>query len=410
MEVSSILYKNFDLLYRVASETDFVGSERAGFRFGCMYRDVLNNVSITLQIKDVTMSEYFFMKLHYSHVTKLSKFMFNQNFSKNKYNNEINKTVKSLNSLLETFSDHTKLDYSDSILPMGVLTCDVGIIITGNDLLRLISNDMGMLFKSVTDGNAVEKVDEYGNYTLKQDYYLTDDYKEKLDTFIINKFTNDLYNSILTVVSRSDHGSELFLANTIQRSTKQERIGLTEISNPYFTLNIIDDAKNITSQLSEYKQLNKGMDFTLNNTMFKFTMVTPVRVMIELLDIIPKGSLLFYNVNNLNNGKRISDYNEIPPCPNGLEALGKRYLDKMSDVIDTIYETYSKDQKEVITKILLSRPFDDVAFELQLSFNDINNFIAPYLESKDSTVSTDHVKYFINEMIKMAKIIGASIL
>lgn len=412
MEVSSIIYKNFDLLYRVASETDFIGSEKAGFRFGCMYRDVLNNVSVTLQLNSVTMSEYFFMKLHYSNVSRLSEFIYDTEYSKNKYNDEINKAIKGLNTTLKTFSEHTKLDYTDSVLPMGVLTCNVGIILTGNDLLRILSNDMGMLFKAITNNDAIENVDQYGNYKLKQGYYLRDDYHDKLDGFIINKFTNDLYNSILTLVSRSDHGSELFLANTIQRSTKNDRIGLTEILSPYFSLNLIDDAENIVSELSKYKNLNKGMKFTLDNTIMKFTIVAPVRVMLGLLELIPNNSLIFYNVNNLNIGKKIDDYNEIPQCPKGLEVLGQRYLKKLSDVINSIYDKYNNDQKEVLSKIIMSRPFDDVAFELKLSFNDINNYIAPYLEDSDNdgTVSNSQITYFINEIIKMAKAIGSSIL
>lgn len=405
MDVLSINYTNIQEIYNLMAMSDIRISDYNGFVFGNRHNEVLNNLAVTLHLSNVNMLEYAFMKLRYNSTTNLNgTFVYDKKYVSKQYP-EIYDSICRFNTTLNTIKEHTKSDFSTSVLPLGVLTDNVTIRLTGTDISNLFGNDFASLFRLATKNECVETTED-GQPIFKTNYNICN---EKMDKYVISKFTDDFYNFLLSTIKVHDNMSEIFLSNHIIRDNlSKDDVALLGVYNPYFLLDF-SKYSDLKGTLENYRKLSKNINFSLSNTKMKFILNTPISTFIEIISCIPLACLKFKNLTNLTIKKTMDSYANIPQCPESVKALKTRYHNAIEKIINSINENYMTDEN-LIKYIYMGFPFTNVAYELELSFNDINNYLVPLLDINSTEYSHNSTVTTINTIVRNAKIICKEIL
>lgn len=402
MKIDKITYLNISTLYDTLVGCDSTPSLR-GFIFGNKYINILNNISIKLKISDVTLTEYMFMKLEYSSVNIISDFSTDSEFVDNCYP-EIKDRLVQFTNLLNDAREHTNIDYFKGFAPLGSMTATVAVTLSGPDLARLFGVELSQFFVDVLGKEC--RIDEGNNHFHmdKIDVHT----RESLDTGIIDKFRADFYKSMYETCIKHDEMSEKFLNQIVFNNGSQ--VSLAYISNPEFTIDLINNPSECNDTLFNYKKLKYDESFSFHNTELTFVMNTPLIVFYELISVLPKESLLYYDLTNLITPKTADDYgNGLPDCPSELkDSFYNRFNGRLRSVINGIAEKYS-DDANIIKRIMLSKGFDTVTYEIKLSLFEIEYYLKSGLLTLDDSTrefSKGKTKDIANLIVKFSDVVS----
>jgi hypothetical protein len=151
MIVDRVDFLNIDTLFEIVVESSN-SNYYSSLKFGRTLNELLNHISITFQLSQVTMYEYLFLKRFTSTITDFFNKVVDSEVVKNTYPELYEKGIPTFLTFYETVNNEIEKNYLDFFLPSGFITGNCVVSITGLELRNFLGFDLGTFFKNASRG------------------------------------------------------------------------------------------------------------------------------------------------------------------------------------------------------------------------------------------------------------------
>ena len=409
MKIEKISVMNMDMLYDcVIQQMDSDKFKNAAY--GRNFSQLLNHITITMNLTDVTSYEYMFLKMYCSRVSPRfyndGESRIDHDAIKNLYPEIYQTALLPAISYVDKVNEENGCDkFTEYFLPTGVITSRAIITLTGTTVANIIELNPTIFFVKARGGECLlPKENETDENKFDPTYNLHED--ETFSNYIIATFVNNFYKFIVDKVKYVDVLSDSFNYSLYLNKGDEDDITLHSVINPLIQLDMVDDPiPEIGQKLEQCKKFTTGSDvfdksFTLQNTYIELTINTSFAVFLEFFAILPYEK--FTSMEALNIPASLSlDDTVIPPSPD--EKFTNRHVGRLTTVINEINKKYSSDTS-VLKKLELTTGYVPYHFMITISLADIDTYFLSYLEKNDN--SDNYVVYTTNTI--MNKIIDFS--
>ena len=112
-----------------------------------------------------------------------------------------------------------------------------------------------------------------------------------------------------------DLASDSFNFQRFLSKTGNDHVKVMNLRNPFVTSDFIeDDLKTILTSLANYKSLELGKEFTIENTLFEISICSDFGVFLELMELLPYEKFITLESLNIPSAESLKIEN-IPSCP-----------------------------------------------------------------------------------------------
>lgn len=403
MIVSRVTHVNLDKLY----EAILIANNNPDFnkKMGDHTINLLKNVSITIDMVDVTEYETFMLKM----------FSNDQNF----WIGERNISVDGCgvdNAL--TFTGIHQLTMSmlkNSDVPVkpggiffstGNLRNDISMTFTGFTLYNILSTLPDQFFKNYN----IQQAKERGDTTITADNALVDnvDFGKSLENYIVNEFTRRLWDFFKNEVNTIDLAADSYINNKYYSfvNNSSRDVVLAEVVTPYGGISFLDDEnEDIESQIKQCKKTFSDLPSDRRSLPFKstnlfFVINCDFYTFLEMFLALP--SRYFVNRQDV---KTIFGTNQI-----SFDPIYDNYKTRISVKISEcmkIKNNASQNKENNLIRYNSIPLMSSYKFMMQISLNDISSELLRYetliKEGYYSDECNDYLSYSILNILNMIK-------
>lgn len=401
MIIDKISHLNLDILYKglIDKQKD---PKLRNAPFGRNFARLLNHMSITIELSEITDTEYFFLKMFCSTVSpRFKKYESEQHkmnikFLANNYTDmtSVIRDTKNLCSYIEEYED----DYSfyNYLLPTGVHTSSCSVIFRGSQLMNLISLEPAIFFiggsagkcKLKSDNNELlldpnyefEKDADFSNYLIKT--FISKFYKFMQERFMYNDIVSDKINSTF------------FISNDTYD------LKIHSINNPLMVIDWVNDSiEDMTDKFSYFKQSRSELTnvqkyeyeepfYTLKSTTFDIKLSLPFASIITMIEILPYDRITSMDSLMLLQYKS-RDTNFTPNSiitnitNNKINIIG----------INNLITNLNSYNLEDIKSMELIMGYVPLTLTLSISMYDIDEFIEPFIKNIEDRKKMFRIPY-----------------
>ena len=385
---------NVDHLYDYLYEIDHDPNRSLGQNI----LNLLNHVSVTLYLSDVSIPEFLFLKKIASNVGLFT----NLHFHDKGYEKEVIKYILEYYNFMEReILDKKRFTNPFFGLPMGVISGDCIVEFSGSQIGYVMNTDFTKFFIKSLENTCI---DEKGK--LMKINILDEKYYNKIVSSIKDIFKNNFYKEYTDFLGNVDMQYEKFDMNKYHKDLSDENpIMLYSIRSLSGNINLLEDSKELMHDKFEKlgDMCNKVDSFIMrNNTYLEFSISSTLYSYFILNNIIKKDNF-------------ITNINLITPSLVTRNLLSKstfhnsllpEYEKRFEKYYISMYKSISDNYKEVdIPSIELSSLDSKVSYSIRLNLIEIDHFLK-YMDSNfkvdksilDLSVIRSKIKVFYNSI------------
>lgn len=398
MIIQRVLLSNIDELYEAIA----IGKHNPeyGHKPGSNINNLLQRVSITFDIDDITIFELFILKrfTNASVIIPQASFYDNEALGE-RYTDVIDNMIK-LSDIINHDSD-IKFNINQYFLTTGCLSKNVTVSLTGTNLFSIFGTMPDLFFMQAFDF----QVDS--DFTPK-----INDYKV-LEETIINKFVNNFYSYLQSTVNNIDMVTDSYINSNYYSfiDDSETNVSISDVNTPYGSLHLFGDkSKDANETIPKMKELFTDIvddvrAFPYRATEICFVVNCSFYTFLEMSLALSRN---FFIDNQDFKTLFIEDSKMI--VPKGLTKYSMRIGTKLNDIRNMVSEVSSSKANNLIRYkfVPLNTCFK---FSMKLSLNDISSDILKYRKSvedgiygKDSAL-TNEVLLVLDSIINNSKII-----
>lgn len=405
MKIDNVILHNIDSFYDLM-ESKLRHSQYKMAKFGRNFSQLMNHISVTLELSDVTDYEYIYLKMYSTSITeKIYDKMIDEEYIENNYP-EVYEALSSLipfvNRVNEEFGDNK---YTDYIMPLGAITSSVVITLSGSQLISgLVTLEPSMFFIQSTNGECLyPDMEEKGNeMRFKPGFKINE---EEFKNYIIRTFISNFYKFMLTRYSYVDIVSDAY-NNTYFMNHGDNELFISSIQTPFFSFDATnEDGQSLLTKISDYKiksnNLHTDRKFKMKNTYFEVCIQSSFSVFSKLFEMLPYESFTSMDNFQIPNSNFLNGI--LVQCPDELRnSFENRFIGRLSQFAEKCKTNL--DDKTLLKQIEMTPGYIPYLFSIKISFSDIDNYILPYLEDESKKSFTDlKTKEIIENILNFTK-------
>lgn len=408
MRVESIIINNMELLYdTILMVQDQNNCSAVDVKFNNQYMELLDLITVSFNLLDVNMYNYVFLKRKYPNVIKNSEVSYCTEESLIQFGEVSSLALADYGKFInEDVNEKSNSDIRSFMLPLGLQTCSVSVVLSGVSLANLIGVNPVKFFMTATENACVKTVDETIKFLPPNEYnfYSDDNFKK----YLVTTFVNGYYKMMLDDVIKTDINSAYAIYGYMTSILPDNNIAfqLCSLSSPFgiieFNNNENDNIKDMLKQISKNASEMEDKEYNAKHTSFTFLMNTDIASYCKIVELLPSRCVIAtepiinivgteYDVNNL----------EYPSSLN--EEFEVRINTKLTSVIDAINNVYGG-RDDILKKLALLFPSQRLKYIIKLTCEDANMYLYDLLtgesDSGDITYVDEQVKTMLTDLSK----------
>jgi hypothetical protein len=417
MIINDLKIMNMDIFYDIIrKKLDNPATNKT--MFGRNFSQLLNHVSVVMELSDVTDFEYIFLKMYCTSVTERYLYFGNRissdSFLRDTYPEIYLEAIKPFLPLVSPELDKFgKERFTRILLPPGMCTSRCVVTISGESLISIFTTlDPTEFFIKATNGKCMKENTDGDNTRVqfKEEYNLD---TEEFNNYMISTFLSKFYKFIVDRCEYVDMITDAYNHSSFIDVT-YNNVTPTSIVSPFFAIDLIhDDVDQLPDMMSTHRTITTHIynpkSLIMDSTYFEFSISSMFDVFIRIFEILPYDK--FTSIESFKILLNKSMECNIPPCPPQLcGEYSSRYSNRTSALHKSIMTAYGKNTNQYLKLLELIEPYTKIKYVIRLSFSDIDNYIVPFLFSHDNPkdgiipdMVEDEVAYYLNEIVKFTK-------
>lgn len=385
---------NVDHLYEYLYEIDHDPNRSQGQNI----LNLLNHVSVTLYLSDVSIPEFLFLKKIASNVGLFT----NIHFHDKGYKKEALKYIEEYYQFMEReILDKKKFTNPFYGLPMGILSGECIVEFSGSQIGYVMNTDFRRFFVTSLENTCL---DEKGK--LMKINIFDSKYYNKIVSSIKDIFKNNFYKEYAEVLGNVDTQYEKFDMNKYHKDLSDNNpIKLYSIRSLSGNINLVEDSKELMSKkLIDLEDISNKVDsfivrsntyleFSISSTLYSYFILNNI---IKLDNFITNVNLVTPSLVTRNLLSKFTFYGALLP----------EYEKRFNAYYTSMYKAISDDYKELdIPSIELSSLDSKVSYSIRLNLVELDD----YIKYIDSNFTEDKSTLDLNTIISKLKVFYNSI-
>jgi hypothetical protein len=367
MKVKKVNLLNIDDLYEAVLRKQYDNDHKFK-HFAMNYPQLLSHMSISIELDEISIIEYIFMK---NYVRNTSPFVKNTevNFTylENNYGNIMKSSVEPFYGLVKTLSDAFPNKTTNMMEPLGFVLGSTTVTLSGEAITLITGLDPTIFFLQYKKTLNISE-------ELSQENLLHEEMKDMLAdesfiNFIISNFFNNFYKFMLDKIMYIDPASDAFNYSLYLNKFKAEPTLLSVRSHDFLINFWESDTESIMEELDNFKKnhINDNQLKVLESVTLEFGMNTDLLSFFELYNVLPLDR--FTSIESFISVNKSSETLYVTPPAYAHQQYGKRCISRMNFLKDDIKKYYS-DTKEILKKFSLTFGYSKIRYTIQISLLD----------------------------------------
>ena len=344
MKILQVNYFNIDIIYNFLKSLKD-NEDYKNYIFMSNIVKLYENASVSFVIDDISLFEYYIMKLKYRYITEFNR---NSNIIFDDKDNELDKLCKQYIARYKNPNN----------LPVFYIKGNCTVTLTGCDLIdsSLLGIDPRVLFKSISN-----------NYDLEDIYEVTD----KLGSIFVNGFINGFYKYFMDTCTYIDLLSDYGIEKTILSYGKENTAIPLSIKTPFFTTSFVnDDLTNLSDKFKIFKE--KNTYDSLTNIYFEFVINTNLYEFLNQANLLPTRCIISTdNFNTLLKEENI-EYNKNKNVNTGKNSKESIEIEILKNVVENL-----SDKSDLVRRFCYLSGKTKIKYMIRITVDDVNKYLIP---------------------------------
>lgn len=414
MRIVSLIPNNIELLYEIILNIQKENNCSASdIKFDNRYTELLNIINININLEDVNMYDYMLLKKKYPTVIKNTEVEYCKDAAYMQFGELSSEALADYGRfIVEDVNPKCDRDIRSFMIPLGIQTCSVSVILTGSSLGSIIGLNPVVFFAQATKNKCIKKIDEATSVFLTPDEYNffgDDDFKNYIAQTFIRKYYEMMSDDIFKTDLNSAIGMYMYMDSALG---EDGALQLCTLSNPFGIIEFlafdVDSTKSVLNTIKEKSSLLEDKNYNAKHTSFTFMMHTDIATYCRILELLPRRCVIVTEpiINLLGRDYSVENL-EYPAVLD--EEFEVRVNKELTTVVGCINKLYGG-ADNILKKASMLFPSEKIKYMIRLTCEDANMYLYDILSAdRDSISYTDALTYdILTDMSKMmGKLLGS---